>query len=223
MTKEELKTIHQGRDVVFNIFSRVFIDVPGGSLDEMLKATAVYFQEMSEDTDNLDMVRGAELLREFFASEDEESVLNRNRDYTRLYVLGKGSVPIYESVYTSPEHMMKQDSWADVKALYFKNFFKRTDDEHTSEDHISMELQFMGLLSKRLAELTENGDFDSAKDVLKVQLDFYDNHIFKWIPLFCDLTIGKQPNTCTPFYPAFAMLLKGFITEDRAFLESLEV
>lgn len=221
MTVQELSSIHKGRDVVFNVLSRVLIDIPDAVLDEVVTGTSEYLIAMGLESENEDFRKGAEMLNEFLNTDMESNREDRARDYTRLFVIGKDSVPIYESVYTSPEHIMKQDSWAQVKAAYYENFFRRAETEKTAEDHASMELQFMGLLSKRAGEHTDNGDYEEAERVMRVQLQFYKEHLEKWFPRFCDLTTSKAGFMSTSFYPAYAYILKGFLSEDVSFLESV--
>ena len=100
-----------------------------------------------------------------------EDVLNETREerakeYTRLFILGKISVPIYESVYTSPQHLTKQESWEQVKAFYTSNFFRRAQEDRTMEDHIAMELQFVGLMSSRAAAHMEAENFEGAEEAI---------------------------------------------------------
>lgn len=223
----ELTSILKGRDVAFNIFSTVFMDVPDALTDELVIGTAGYLAEMADLSDNADMKKGAEYLREFFSTEDYANAdISATRDersleYTTLYIIGAGQLPSYESVYLSPDHLTKQEPWSKVKAAYYSNFFRRADDQKTMEDHIALELQFMGLLSKRAAEHAEKEEYDEAEKVLRVQFDFYNEHINKWIPNFCKLTANRKEKLTTAFYPAYALLLKGFLEEDAAFLKGL--
>lgn len=223
----ELTSILKGRDVAFNVFSTVFKDIPDQQTDDLVRGTAGYLLDMADLSDNDNMKRGAELLRDFFGTADYERadlgdlVAERSREYTTLYIIGAGQLPSYESVYTSPEHITKQDSWSQVKAIYYANFFRRADGEKTSEDHVALELQFMGLLSKRSAELAEAEKYDEAEQVLRTQLNFYNDHINKWVPNFCKLTVNRKDKLTTSFYPAYALLLLGFMEEDAEFLKGL--
>jgi anaerobic sulfite reductase subunit A len=149
------------------------------------------------------------------------TTLNRSKDYTYLFVLGKQSISQYSSVYLSPEKLLKQDPWSYVKAYYAANGFKVADDCKIIEDHISIELQFMGLLCNQISEKLNIGDFDSSDKLLKVQYEFYQNHIKKWAFKYCNNIISKDEELHSRFYTSFAYLLKGFITEDITLLEEL--
>ncbi|WP_303852709.1 molecular chaperone [Seleniivibrio woodruffii] len=221
----ELANIHKGRNVAFNVFSKVFMDVPSQETDSFFKATARHIETIAMSSCNSDMHNGAGLLKTVFGTKDYESAeteqtrMERSRDFTRLFALN--TVPLYESVYTSPEKLMKQDSWSAVKVFYLSNFFKRIDGDKTIEDHVSLELQFMGLLSKNIADCLENEKFEAAETIMTTQLDFYNNHILRWVPELCGKVIAEAEVLNTLFYPAYAYMLRGFLAEDSAFLTEL--
>ncbi|QAR33795.1 hypothetical protein EP073_10375 [Geovibrio thiophilus] len=228
MNVNEVCETHKGRDVTFNIFSRVFNDVPDDFSDKLAADTCAYLVSVAEASENGDLKKGAQILNTLLPADKSnleswfaENRLDRAKDFTFLFVLGQGSVSSYESVYRSPERLIKQEPWSEVKAAYALNGFKKADSNKTIEDHVSLELQFMGLLSKKAAELLQNEDFDGAEIKLKAQKDFYNNHIIKWVPDFCDKVISKSERLHTQFYVAYAYLLKGFLTEDMLFLEDL--
>jgi TorA maturation chaperone TorD len=183
---------------------------------------------MAEYSENADMNKAAHMFKAIFPEDEEKlgeylelSRLNRARDYTYLFVLGKQSVSQYSSVYLSPEHLLKQDSWSYAKSFYISNGFKVNDDCNIIEDHISIELQFMGLLCNQISEKLHIGDFDTSEKLLKSQHEFYLNHMKKWVPYYCNKIISKEEELHTRFYTSFAHLLKGFIVEDIQFIREL--
>jgi len=221
----ELANIHKGRNVAFNVFSKVFMDIPSQEADLFFGVTAKHIETIAMSSCNSDMHNGAGLLKTVFGTRDYESAdleptrLDRSRDFTKLFALN--TVSLYESVYTSPEKMMKQDSWSAVKVFYYSNFFKRIDGDKTVEDHLSLELQFMGLLSKNIAECLENGKLDAAETIMNTQSDFYNNHLLRWAPELCGKVIAEAEVLHTLFYPAYAYMLRGFLAEDSSFLAEL--
>jgi TorA maturation chaperone TorD len=220
----EIANIHKGRSVAFNVFSKVFADVPTEEKDNLFTATAEHMAMLASSSENPNMKKGLELLGDIYGEDFTKNDLSadrleRNRDYTYLFVLS--NVPLYESVYTSPERLLKQEAWSEVKNFYLKNKYRHVDDDKTIEDHIAMEMEFMGYLSRDIAESLEQEKFDEAEEIMRAQLEFYRDHILKWVPLFCDGVITLQGELHTRFYPAYAYLLKGFIEEDIVFLEEL--
>lgn len=221
----EIVNVHRGRNVAFNVFSKVFTDVPSDQTDKFFAVTAGHMASIAASSCNSSLLNGAGLLPAVYGTSDFENAdmestrLARSRDFTRLFALNE--VSLYESVYVSPEKLIKQDAWSEVKAFYLSNFFKRVDDDRTIEDHVSMELQFMGLLSKNIADSLEAGDFEKAESAINAQLDFYNLHILRWVPEMCDKVIAEGEKLGTLFYPAYAHMLKGFIEEDSAFLKEM--
>jgi len=223
----EMQNIFSGRSVAYNVFSRVFIDTSEAEADAFYADTLGLMLEIADSSDNANMQKGASMLRGFIGVNGSiEDVLNETREerakeYTRLFILGKISVPIYESVYTSPQHLTKQESWEQVKAFYTSNFFRRAQEDRTMEDHIAMELQFVGLMSSRAAAHMEAENFEGAEEAIVAQLDFLKKHLSCWAFQFCDKVASGEKELTTKFYPAFALMLKGFLEDDIAFLSDI--
>ena len=223
MQVSELISAFNGRSVAYNVFSRIFIDIPDAKGDQFLLETLPHMLSIAETSGNDNMKKGAEMLKDLFADKDnfEKSQEDRAKDYTKLFILGKISIPVYESIYLSPTHLTKQEPWEQVKAFYAEHSFKRAENDRTMEDHIAMELQFIGLLSSKSAEHIENSNFDEAEKCLKAQFSFAEKHLTKWAYTVCDKAASGLKSLSTPFYPAYALMLKGFLECDMEFLKEL--
>ncbi|MGD9809222.1 MAG: molecular chaperone [Deferribacterales bacterium] len=223
----EMQNIFAGRSVAYNVFSRVFIDTSDAEADAFYAETFELMLEIAESSENENMIKGAAMLRDFmgvkFSITDilDETRDERAKEYTRLFILGKISVPIYESVYTSPQHLTKQESWEQVKAFFTSHFFKRAQEDRTMEDHLAMELQFVGRMSSKAAAYMEANNFDDAEEAIVAQLEFLNKHISRWAFLFCDKVASAEKDLSTKFYPAFALMLKGFLEDDMIFLSEI--
>jgi len=227
MKVQDITNVFKGRSVAYNVFSRVFIDIPDETSDVFYMETLPHMLSIADASDNKNMKKGAELLREFFGSDDEmvermaDTRLERSKDYTKLFILGKISIPIYESIYNSVQNLTKQEPWEEVKAFYAAHFFKRAQEDRTMEDHISMELQFVGLMSSKTASYMEVNNFDDAEDSINAQLEFNKKHLTSWAFLFCSKVESAIKELNTQFYPGYACLLKGFLEDDVEFLTDL--
>lgn len=223
----EMKNVLEGRSVAYNVFSRVFIDTPNEEADTFFAETMGLMLDIADSSENEFMKKGADLLRDFMGVKCSlEEILDvtrseRAREYTRLFILGKISIPIYESIYTSPQHLTKQESWEKVKAFYAANFYKRAQEDRTMEDHIAMELQFVGRLSSKAAAYIEANNFEDAEDSIMAQFKFLTEHPGNWAFQFCDKVASAEESLNTKFYPAFALMLKGFLQDDMEFLRAL--
>lgn len=228
MTLGEIAGALRSRDVLFNVLSLVFIDVPDDHSDELIRETAVLIEKAAETAEHDAFKEGVALLSGVAAAGGglshylSDTRLERSLAYTSLFILsGQGSESVYESVHRSPEKLMKQDPWSEVKAFYQQNGFCRSDGTTIDEDHIAIELQFMGLLSGKAAEACENDDFETCEEILGAQLRFHEQHMSQWIPGFCSKIAESKDTARYAFYAAYALILKGFLAEDMLFLKEL--
>ncbi len=106
-------------------------------------------------------------------------------EYAGLF-LNAGRQPVYpyESVYTSPEHLVMQKARDEVVQLYRQEGLDRSDAVREPEDHIAIELEFMAYLCRRSAEALEAGDRAACLAYLEKQRAFLTDHLLVWVPAF---------------------------------------
>lgn len=122
----------------------------------------------------------------------------------------------YESVYTSPEHLLMQDSRDEVLAEYRKAKVVLDEDVGEPEDHIAFELEFMQIIGERAADALDAGEKLKCIDLLETRSDFTDEHLLNWVYNFnSDVHRIAQ----TKFYRAIADILVGVIEIDREILD----
>jgi len=101
------------------------------------------------------------------------------KEYTRLFHLPGGVKP-YESVYRGEEVRLMQDPWVEVKNFYQKRGWQ-VENSIYPEDHVSVELSFMG-------HLIAAGEEEEAKT-------FFRHHIINWVPdLMKDIINNRNAN-----------------------------
>ena len=137
-------------------------------------------------------------------------------------LLGMSALPVspYESVWTSPEHLMMQDARKAVVAAYAEAGFAKDTAFHLPEDHISIELDFVSRLLTRAADKLEAGAAVGAADEKahgQTELDqaarFIGKHLAAWTPLFCE---DLERKASTAFYRGVAQMLRAFVAEENA-------
>ena len=138
-------------------------------------------------------------------------------------LLGMSALPVspYESVWTSPEHLMMQDARKAVVAAYAEAGFAKDTAFHLPEDHISIELDFVARLLTRAADKLEAGTavgaVQSEKAPGQAELDqaarFIGKHLAAWTPLFCE---DLERKASTAFYRGVAQMLRAFVAEENA-------
>ena len=114
----------------------------------------------------------------------------------------------YESVYTSPEHLLMQDARDEVLAAYRAAKVVLVDEAGEPED----------LLGERAAEALEAGDDGSCANLLEARRAFLEEHLLNWVPDFAD---DVQRVARTGFYRALADIVLGVLETDQAFLEDV--
>lgn len=229
MNTSDIASTLRVRSVVFDILSRVFIDVPNEPADKLTEKTAGLLADIARSTENEDLKDGVALLFSFLQKNGndistclDETRHERSLAFTSLFILGgQDSASVYESVHRTTEKLMQQEPWSEVKAFYYQNGFSCPGNNGFAEDHLSTELQFMGILSEKAAEACQKEEFGACEKFLNIQICFYEEHISQWIPNFCTKVAVNKDKANYAFYAAYSLILKGFITEDMFLLKEL--
>ena len=124
----------------------------------------------------------------------------------------------YESVYTSPEHLLMQDARDEVLACYRAAGVVLTDDINEPEDHLGFELEFCQLVGERAVEALEAGDEEECARWLRVRRTFLDDHLLNWVPAFA---ADVERVARTGFYKAVVQVVLGVLEADRALLDEV--
>lgn len=140
-------------------------------------------------------------------------------EYTRLFV-GPHHLPAppYESVYRNPERLMMQDETIDVRLFYAQNGYRVTRISQEPDDTIGLELEFMLAMSKASTDALLANDLSRLADLISTQWRFWDAHLSKWVPDFCNDIV--ENSTCE-FWKSVATFTRSFLEQDAAELNAL--
>ena len=143
-------------------------------------------------------------------------------EYAGLFLLGFGkSISLYESVYISPTAMIMQESRDQVLALYRKEGLERTPGLNVPEDHLAVELNFMGYLVGQARQALENNNRRLAGDYLNIADDFLSQHLLTWVPRLCQ---ELEQTATSDFYKGIGKITGELLAfEKEAFGEMLEI
>lgn len=83
----------------------------------------------------------------------------------------------------------------------------KAQDYHEPEDHIALELRFMGRLCRDKSDIS-----------LRMQKDFLEDHLMKWVPGFCDELCEKSSSD---LYRGIGKITKGFLISEEELLNEL--
>ena len=159
---------------------------------------------------------GIELNNGFFKKPEKKLLEDLAVEYARLF-LGPGKhISPHESVHHEKEGVQSGQLWGELTAEV-KRIIESSGLEYKSEftgmpDHISVELEFMQHVVQREAQAWEADDDKTALLCLKNEKKFVDEHLFRWIPDFCEKVIKGAES---PFYREMARLTHSFIEFEK--------
>jgi len=140
-------------------------------------------------------------------------------EYTRLF-LGPGRhVRPYAATYLDgPGLDGGGASLGGPSAIWARDFmeaagFALAPGHRNLPDHVSVELEFMARMAVREAEALEAGDAATARRLRKLQREFLENHLGRWLPRFCG---HAAEHAELSFYRELARLTGHFLDSELA-------
>jgi len=211
----EFTALTSNRETMYRFLSRIYrIEVDAPLLQ--------YLPEMGFPTecDDPELGEGYSMMTACLRDLGSDALTDLAVDYARIF-LGAGVfegvvASPYESVYTSEERLIMQESRDKVASVYKDNELKLKNTIDIPEDHIALELEFMAHLCREAMKL--DGDRERVLRLLAEQKDFIERHIMNWVPAFC---ADIEKCASTDFYRAVAKITRGFINIDLEILEDI--
>ncbi len=207
----------RGRKATYAFLARLFRT----EVDQELLDTLMGMQ-FPANTGNSQVDKGYRMIVEYLNHADANVLTDLAIDYVRAFI-GSGNDGFcaaypYESVYTSPKRLMMQDARDEVLALYRAAGLDKKDDWKEGEDHIALELEYLQVLCDRALEAWLAGDDARCERELLSQRNFLTDHLMAWYPMMAG-DMMKFPKTS--FYQGLGVLLTGFLSNEREFLDDV--
>ena len=132
-------------------------------------------------------------------------------DYRRLFV-GPGPMlaPPWESVHRSDEGLTFQDATLQVRQAYAEFGLAAPAVNREPDDHIGLELAFIGELCVAALRASEGGDVGGQAALVDAVMRFVHEHLALWAPRLAELVVEDAQ---TAFYRASGHLLAGTVEE----------
>lgn len=158
-----------------------------------------------------DAQAGMALLAQVLESPATDSELAA--DYARLFA-GPGAVRAcpFESVHRSDEGLTFEQHTLQVRQAYAQFGLVAPALNREPDDHIGLELAFVGELCLAAMHGHETGDGVAADEVLAAVAHFVSDHLLAWGPGFASLVAD---HATTDLYRAAGLLLRGALTDLR--------
>lgn len=149
---------------------------------------------------------------------DDRLIENLAVDFANIFLganlSSRGAYP-YESVYTSPEGLLRQDSTDEVLHAYRLEGLGQGMEGNVPDDHIALEFSFMDYLIAVECEASKQGDVDRAGEYVDKQRQFFFDHIDCWVQPF--FSAGKEIAK-TMFYRQLFVATEEFMLVEKAHL-----
>ncbi|WP_172797073.1 TorD/DmsD family molecular chaperone [Devriesea agamarum] len=161
--------------------------------------------------------KGAEQLLAKLPDAGDEHALDTLAATYDLLFTGPGHVLVtpYESVYTSREHLLFEPSTAEVRAFYDRWGVQAPRLLTEPDDHIGLELHFMGLLWDRAAQTSAAGDNAQLDLVMGDLRAFYRDHVSAFLP---EIIRGLGEHDPDGLYGALGIMLRELESSLQEFL-----
>lgn len=220
MTPEEtagLKSVILQREALYRLLARIYKHEPDQAFVDGLREA-----EFPQD-DGSELSAGfAELSAWLKDPAVTDPVTDLAVDFAHSFLgagIAEGLVAYpFESVYTSPQHLVMQDAWEDVCRIYREHGLGRAKEMDMHEDQIGLECEFMAILAGRSLEAIEKGDDAALEKTLADQFDFAQKHLNNWVYAWCNDVVKTA---LTGFYRGAARATGAFIQSDVALLSDL--
>jgi TorA maturation chaperone TorD len=111
-----------------------------------------------------------------------------------------------------------QDARDEVLAIYRSAGLGKKSTWKESEDHISLEMEYLQILCQRTVDALKKGDEDAASARLQDQRSFLVDHLAAWVPM---MTADMRRFAKTDLYQGLSYLTEGFLETDVEFLEDI--
>ncbi|MVX57479.1 TorD/DmsD family molecular chaperone [Parasutterella muris] len=160
--------------------------------------------------------RGAQIIHEELTKELPDNYLDLlAAEYAAAFIGTAGSKAAYpyESVYTSPQQLVMQKAFEDVRNIL--NAHGVFNDSKLYDDHIAIELQYLAYLVEKLRNTEENSP--EYEPLIEDQESFLDDHIHNLVPKF---TSKIKASVRSRFYLGAAMMLAGAVREHDRILRN---
>ncbi|WP_462411885.1 TorD/DmsD family molecular chaperone [Neobacillus sp. Marseille-QA0830] len=201
--ESELQPFLQSRRNFYQLLYLLFME-PKANLFFCDLGKDIPFHELEEIHE-----AGGGLLGQFFYCLSEDQIHQENEEYHRLF-LGPGlmAAPPWESYYRNKDHLLFEECMYQIREFYHQYGLQNVSENREPDDSLLLELEFMIFLSEQCLQQT---NLEALEPFVATQIDFLNDHLLIWIPLFCERIIK---NTTSQLYLGAAMLLEDFCRFD---------
>lgn len=149
----------------------------------------------------------------------EDAGKRLEEEYIDLFVVGASQAPCppYESAYVDGKGLEKGLVAVEVERAYAASG-ARLATPGELPDHAALELAFLSVLCAEEAQAWREAHLERARDCLRRERAFHDEHLQRWFPTFARRVSGVAQ---TSFYRQLAGAARAFVIHDRGLIQAL--
>lgn len=219
----EVQILLSGLTLVYKLFQSVFGNEPSKEQLKILCSQASREAlELFGDEACSDYMQSLKVFNAFciqYENQPEATLEELQSEYTRL-LLGPEKLPAYpwESVYVTKERLLFQKSTLEVRDCYRAFGFIPAEYPHVADDHIALELDFLGRLSEMAEKASNQNEKEEVIRFLESKKGFMIRHLLNWVP---DFARQMQQSKTNVFYPNAAILLSEFLKKANQAIDEI--
>ena len=194
---------------IYDFLANIFAKEPRAELLEFLQNSEDISAFQLDDIGFFYDLKGLSL------KEQEETLAV---EYANLFLVPGTKASPHESIQRG-EARLWGDSTVAVRNIYKKFGFGLDSSFRDTPDHLSVELSFLGQLTKLELEYQDKGLLDSKKGVLEVKKYFLKNHILKW---YSKLKTEINEKAKFNYYKVFVKFTSVLLNDDLNILSQVE-
>lgn len=195
---------HHGLARAYTALGRLILDVP---TDELFSSAKSELFAIREDISSVLPEAATEI--QALCESMSHPLVDIRADYAGLFSgVKKLPAPPWESCYLSGKRQVCTEITESVRLAYLEACLCQDSSDTQPDDHIGLELQFLGAMSKHIADLLGAGDFTLAGVTSAQRNDFVTQHLSKWGTAFCS---DLEKAAATEFYRVLARVVAALI------------
>ncbi len=201
--------------MTLNFLARLFLEAPSNDLMLQIKNARV-FEQWPVPSQGKEDAAALDLLTKYFRDYDESCLKELNSEYTELFIGPANAIPLWESVWTTKEHLLFDGPMFDVRERYAKYGLASPNPEHEPDDHIGLEMSFLGGVMGCATDALFHGDDKAAQEHAATAADFLKVHLSLWASRFLH-TVADRADSSP--YGAIARLSEATIARAENVLQ----
>ncbi len=217
--ENDLIVLNESRGLIYRMLSGLYFSELTVPQIEAIES----FQADAFDVENEEMAQGLAMmqhyLRTFLGDTRQELACDFAHTILAIGAQNKRMALPYESVFTTKEGLLMQDSRDDVYLTFLREGVSLAQGTDLPEDHLSFMFEFIAILCDRFSDLLREGKHSEALRVLQTQSSFIANHIENWMDNYAD---ALESSARTEFYRGLGRFTHGWEVLDAGFRTDLE-